>query len=91
MEGLSHYKVEYTLKAKEDIVFFKKSGRHKTLKKIRQLIESILQDPFRGIGKPEPLKHGLTGVWSRRINKEHRLVYEVSNDVIFILSAKGHY
>lgn len=63
--------IEYTLKAEEDIMFFKKSGQHKILKKIRQLIESILQNPFAGIGKPEPLKHALSGTWSRRINKEH--------------------
>jgi len=83
--------VEYTLKAKEDIEFYKKSGQHKTLKKIRQLIESILQNPFDGIGKPEPLKHSLSGTWSRKVNKEHRLVYEVSDDKIFIHSARGHY
>ena len=83
--------IEYTLKAKEDIEFFKRSGQHKTLKRIRQLIESILQNPFTGIGKPEALKYNLSGTWSRRINKEHRLVYEISDDTIFILSAKGHY
>jgi len=46
---------------------------------------------FEGIGKPEALKYDLTGAWSRRINKEHRLVYEVNEDRIFILSVKGHY
>lgn len=47
--------------------------------------------PFTGTGKPEPLKHDLSGCWSRRINGEHRLIYEVSGDTIFSLSAKGHY
>ncbi|MDH5399558.1 MAG: Txe/YoeB family addiction module toxin [Cyclobacteriaceae bacterium] len=83
--------VEYTLKAEEDIIFFKKAGQSKILKKIRQLIESIQQSPFKGIGKPEPLKYQLTGCWSRRINHEHRLVYEVVDDKIFILSARDHY
>jgi len=83
--------VEYSLKAAEDIKFFKKSGQPKILKKIRELIEAIAQDPFDGIGKPEPLKHELSGCWARRINKEHRLVYEVTESSIFILSAKGHY
>lgn len=83
--------VEYTLKAREDIAYFKKSGQHKILKKIRQLIESILQNPFKGIGKPEPLKYALSGTWSRRINQEHRLVYEISDDKIFVLSARGHF
>ena len=83
--------VEYTLKAREDIAFFKKSGQTKLLKKIRQLIESIQQRPFEGIGKPEALKYELRGCWSRRIDQEHRLVYEVLNGKIFILSARGHY
>jgi len=83
--------IEYTLQAKEDITFFKNSGQSIILKKIRKLIESVQQSPFEGIGKPEPLKHDLAGCWSRRINKEHRLVYEVSDHKIFILSAKGHY
>ena len=83
--------IEYTLQATEDITFFKKSGQSGILKKIRKLIVSVQQSPFEGIGKPEPLKHELSGCWSRRINKEHRLVYEVSNNKIFILSAKGHY
>jgi toxin YoeB len=83
--------IEYTLQAKEDIAYFKKSGQSGILKKIRNLIESVQQNPFEGIGKPELLKHDLSGCWSRRINKEHRLVYEVSSQKIFILSAKGHY
>lgn len=83
--------VEYSFKAKEDIDFLKKSGQSKILKKIRQLIESIHENPFEGIGKPEPLKHALSGTWSRRINREHRLVYEVSREKIFILSLRGHY
>ncbi len=82
---------EYTLKAQGDILFFKKSGQHKILKKIRQLIESVQKSPFEGIGKPEPLKYALSGTWSRRINQEHRLIYEVTDVKIFVLSAKGHY
>ena len=77
--------------AKEDIARFKKAKKDNILKKIRQLIESIQSTPFEDIGKPEPLKYELTGCWSRRINKEHRLVYEVSKNKIFILSAQGHY
>ncbi len=83
--------VEYTLQAQEDIAYFKKAGRSDLLKKIRRLIESIQKSPFKGIGKPEPLKYELAGCWSRRINKEHRLIYEVTKNKIFILSAKGHY
>lgn len=83
--------VAYTQKAKEDIAFWKNSGNSKIKAKITELVTAITQSPFEGIGKPEPLKHSLTGTWSRRINREHRLVYEVLNDTIVIHSAKGHY
>lgn len=83
--------IEYSFQAKEDITFFKKSGQISVLKKIRKLIEAIQKNPFEGIGKPEPLKHELAGAWSRRINKEHRLVYEINEGMISILSVKGHY
>ncbi len=59
--------------------------------KISALVENIKLTPFDGLGKPEPLKYSLTGAWSRRINLEHRLVYEVNELHILILSAKGHY
>lgn len=61
------------------------------LKRIDLLIDSIIESPFTGIGKPAPLKYQLTGKWSRRINSEHRLVYEILNEEIVIFSAKGHY
>lgn len=83
--------IEYTLQAKEDLDFWKKSNNVAILKKIRKLIESILQSPYEGIGKPEALKYNLTGCWSRRINKEHRIIYEVLNDKIIVHSLKGHY
>lgn len=77
--------------AKEDLDFWIKTGNKTVLKKISALIEDIMHTPFDGIGKPEPLKYSLTGVWSRRINQEHRLVYEVTKTHIVILSVKGHY
>ena len=83
--------IEYTLQASEDLTFWKKSNNVAVLKKIRKLIESISETPYEGIGKPEPLKYGLTGCWSRRINKEHRIVYEVHIEIVMILSIKGHY
>lgn len=55
------------------------------------LIESILRDPFAGIGKPEPLKYVLAGCWSRRLTQEHRLVYRVSGNRIDFLQARYHY
>jgi toxin YoeB len=85
------FHLDFTDKAKEDITFHKNSGNKAILKKLYVLLDDITVQPFSGIGKPEPLKHNLSGMWSRRINKEHRLIYEVDEDVVYILSAKGHY
>ena len=77
--------------AKADLDFWVKSGNKPVLKKITQLIEAISEKPFEGIGKPEMLKHDLSGLWSRRINLEHRIVYELQDEKIMIYSLKGHY
>ncbi|WP_317132751.1 Txe/YoeB family addiction module toxin [Pedobacter sp. BS3] len=69
----------------------KKTGNKAVLNKLLNLLKELSEHPFTGTGKPEPLKHSLSGMWSRRINKEHRLVYEVKESVVFILSVKGHY
>ena len=61
------------------------------LKRINQLIRDIERDPFSGIGKPEPLRGNLSGMWSRRIDHTNRLVYEVSGDTLMLHSAKDHY
>ncbi len=63
----------------------------KILSKIVALINEIAANPYSGTGKPEPLKYNLQGKWSRRINHEHRLVYEVKDETILILSCKFHY
>lgn len=81
----------YTPKAKEHLSFWVKTGNKSILKKILHITKSIIENPYEGIGKPEPLKHELTGYWSRRINQEHRFVYEVDDDKVIILSLKGHY
>ena len=59
--------------------------------KIIKLLKEVRRTPFEGDGKPEPLKHNLSGFWSRRITKEHRLVYEVTDEIIRIVSVKDHY
>ena len=64
--------IEFTLKAKDDVDFWIKSGNNAVLKKIRTLLDSVQDTPFRGIGKPEQLKYEWIGYWSRRINQEHR-------------------
>ena len=74
----------------EDYVYWQTQDR-KTLKRINQLITDSLRDPFAGIGKPEPLKHILSGAWSRRINDANRLVYYVTDDHIVILQAREPY
>ena len=80
-------------KSKEHLDFFKKVNNPVILQKIRQLLEAISGNPYSGIGKPEQLKHNLSGLWSRRINQEHRIVYEVVevDNVFLIHSLKGHY
>ncbi|RBL98906.1 Txe/YoeB family addiction module toxin [Glutamicibacter soli] len=75
----------------EDYVYWQTQDR-KTLKRINVLIEDVLRDdPFEGIGKPEPLKHALAGAWSRRIDDVNRLVYIADDRAVTILQAKYHY
>ena len=83
--------IEFTATADGDLNYWKRSGNVSVLKKIRQLLESILESPFTGIGKPEPLRFNLTGYWSRRITKADRLVYEVESEKIIVHSLRGHY
>ena len=83
--------IVFTAEAKADIEFFKKAGERNILKKIRELVISIDANPFEGLGKPEALKYDFQGCWSRRINKEHRLVYKITNKTITIISTKDHY
>ncbi len=77
--------------AKEDILFWKASGNVAVQNRISLLLEAIRQNPFEGIGRPEKLKYDLTGYYSRRITQEHRLVYRVVEDRIFITSCRYHY
>lgn len=82
--------VEFTPLAHSQLLQWKKENR-KIYTRIEHLIGSIQINPYRGIGKPEPLKHDLTGFWSRRISKEHRLVYQVTSDAIIVIACKYHY
>ena len=85
----------FSYKAKKDIEFWTKAVNKSILKKISELLRAIQENPFQGIGKPEPLKHNLSGVWSRRINQEHRIIYEIIDEntieILNIISLKGHY
>ena len=83
--------IRYLEQADEDLAYWIKTGNKAILKKIAQLTRAILEDPYQGIGKPEALKHSLSGKWSCRITQEHRYVYEIADDTLFIISLKGHY
>ncbi|TVR68581.1 MAG: Txe/YoeB family addiction module toxin [Marinilabiliales bacterium] len=77
--------------ANKDIVFWKKSGQKQIMTRITNLLKDIQKHPYSGIGKPEELKYELSGWWSRRINREHRLIYRVVNNEIQVLSLRYHY
>jgi len=83
-------KIIFSQIAWEDYISWQNEDR-KILKKINALIESIQSNPYDGIGKPEPLKYDLAGLWSRRIDLEHRLVYKVEGNDIYIYSCRYHY
>ena len=77
-------------KAWEDYLHWQKTDK-KILQRINTLIKEIKRDPFEGVGKPEPLKHALSGYWSRRINDEHRIVYKVHGNSLLIAQLRYHY
>ena len=83
----------YSDEAQRDIKYWKKSGNKAVQKKIQELLNAIENNPFEGIGKPEPLKHNLSGLWSRRIDLGHRIVYQIldNKETIKIYSLRGHY
>ena len=80
----------FSKNAWEDYLFWQAEDR-KILKKINTLIKDIQSTPYSGIGKPEPLKYDLAGLWSRRIDHEHRLVYQVNENELLIYSCRYHY
>jgi len=82
--------LEFDTDAFEDLAWWIENDRKKALK-IVKLIREVQRNPFEGTGQPEALKHNLSGCWSRRIDQEHRLVYEVLDDKIRILACRFHY
>ena len=74
----------------EDYVYWQEQDR-KQLRRINQLIQACMRDPFAGIGKPEALRENLSGCWSRRIDQEHRLVYRLDGEMLVILACRFHY
>ncbi len=76
--------------ATEDLRFWIETDRRKALK-IIDLLQATVKSPFDGVGKPEPLKFGLAGCWSRRIDQEHRLVYRAAANEVIVLACRHHY
>ncbi len=83
-------KLIFSSKAWDNYLYWQKTDKA-MLKRVNTLIKDIQRDPFAGIGKPEPLKHSLSGYWSRRINDEHRIVYKATSDSLFIAQLRYHY
>ncbi|MCK4709812.1 MAG: Txe/YoeB family addiction module toxin [Gammaproteobacteria bacterium] len=83
-------KLIFSSKAWENYLYWQTTDK-KMIKRINTLIKDIQRSPYEGIGKPEPLKHGLSSYWSRRINDEHRIVYKFQSDEILIAQLRYHY
>jgi toxin YoeB len=85
--------IKFLPRAEEDLEYWKQTGNKRIMKRISTLLADILEHPFTGIGKPEPLKGEQHGLWSRRITDEHRLVYSISNGrvYVYVLSLRYHY
>ncbi|WP_347887861.1 Txe/YoeB family addiction module toxin [Nitrosomonas europaea] len=83
-------KLVFSEQAWEDYLYWQKTDR-KTVQRINTLVKEITRTPHEGTGKPEPLKHALSGYWSRRINNEHRIVYKIADDSLFIAQLRYHY
>ncbi len=82
--------LQWQIEAWNDYLYWQKNDKQK-LKRINELIKDCLRSPFSGIGKPELLKNNLSGYWSRRIDEEHRFVYKIFNDSLYIFQCRYHY
>lgn len=82
--------IKFSSNGWEDYLYWQSADKT-ILKRINRLIAEIMREPFEGIGKPEPLKHQLSGFWSRRIDDRHRLVYSIENDTLLIAQCRDHY
>lgn len=83
-------KILFTESAWSDYVHWQNENKT-ILKKINKLLQDISRSPYEGIGKPEPLKHQLRGYWSRRIDHEHRLVYQIEENTLVVIACRFHY
>jgi toxin YoeB len=91
---MGQFRIEVADKAKIDFEKIYKSGNKATIKKLEKIMLELSSNPHSGIGNPEPLKHDLTGFWSRRVNKRDRLIYKIieePNKMVVVISLLGHY
>lgn len=82
-------KIRVSAEFDEDLIFWKKTDK-RIVEKIQKLLQAIIENPYEGIGRPEQLKYKLSGCWSRRINREHRLVYRVIDNELQLLTCRYH-
>jgi toxin YoeB len=89
---MGKYSVKLAAQAEKDLIQIYKSGDKSSIKRLEQIFSELKESPYKGIGKPKPLKHQYTGFWSRRINKKDRIIYQVNEDIVsvFVVSAKDH-
>ena len=90
---MGRYKIILTDTAKNHLREWQKSGQIIALKRIERILIELSDNPYSGIGSPEPLKYNLAELWSRKIDKKNRIVYQINDQIVtvFIISAKGHY
>ena len=83
-------KILFSERAWEDYLYWQQTDK-KMLNRVNNLIKDIQRNPYNGIGKPEALKHGLSGYWSRRIDDEHRILYKIEDDTLLLVQIRYHY
>ena len=91
---MGKFRLKIERSAEEDLIKIYKSGDKSTIKKLQKIMVELADHPTIGIGNPEPLKHSLSGLWSRRLNKKDRLIYEIieaPEGLVVVISALGHY
>jgi toxin YoeB len=90
---MGRYNLSLSDRAKKDLAVIYKSGDKSLIHRIERIFDELEEDPYKGIGKPEQLRHNLAGLWSRRLDRKHGLVYQVVEETVtvYLIAAKGHY
>lgn len=90
---MGKYSIAISERAEKDLKYLVKTGNKALIKKIHKILEELAETPREGSGNPEMLKHEFSGLWSRRIDQKHRIVYSIDDEkiIVFVISARGHY